>query len=66
MPITDNICFTNFKSHGKLKFVSIFIFDIILYTEKCYKVNTLNMKENNFKNDIGSYKNDETKKNGKK
>lgn len=35
MSITDNICFTNFKSHGKLKFVSKFVFDIILYTEKC-------------------------------
>jgi len=52
MSITDNICFTNFKNDGKLKFVSIFVFDIILYTEKCYQVYALNMKENNFKNDI--------------
>lgn len=52
MPITDNICFTNFKTHGKLKIVSTFIFDIILYTEKWYQIYSLNMKENNLKKDI--------------
>lgn len=52
MPISDYICFTNFKTRGKLRFVSTFIFDIILYTEKCYQAYSLNMKENNLKKDI--------------
>lgn len=37
MPVTDYVCLTHFKNRGKLKFVSMFIFDIILFTEKCYK-----------------------------
>lgn len=37
MPGKDYICFTHFKSQDKLKFVLMFIFDIILvFTEKFY------------------------------
>jgi len=52
IPVTDNVCFTNFKNRGKLKFVSMFIFDIILFTEKCYQEYSSNIKNNNFKKDI--------------
>jgi hypothetical protein len=48
LSITDNICFTNFKLHDKLKFV----FDIIHYIEKCYQEYSTNLKDNNFKKDI--------------
>lgn len=37
IPVTDYVCFTNLKNRDKLKFVSVFIFDIILFTEKCYQ-----------------------------
>ncbi|CAI6361435.1 unnamed protein product [Macrosiphum euphorbiae] len=49
IPLTDYVSFTNFKNRGKLKFVSTFIFDIILFTEKCYQAYSSNIKNNNFK-----------------
>jgi len=52
IPVTDYVCFINFKNRGKLKFVSMFIFDIILFTEKCYQEYSSNIKNNNFKKDI--------------
>lgn len=54
VPVTDYVCFTQFKNRGKLKFVSMFIFDIILFTEKCYQAYFSNMKSNNLKK-IPSY-----------
>jgi len=51
-PITDCLTFTNFKTRGNLKFVSTFIFDIILFSETCYQTYSANMKEHNFKKEI--------------
>ncbi|KAF0733687.1 Transposable element P transposase [Aphis craccivora] len=51
-PITDYLNFTNFKSRGKLKFVSTFIFDIILFSETCYQTYSAKMKDHNFKKEI--------------
>lgn len=52
MPVTEYVCFTNFKNQGQLKFVSMFVFDIVLFTEKCYRTNYSNIRNNNFKKDI--------------
>lgn len=52
MAVTDYISYTNFKTRGGLKLVSEFIFDIILSTEKAYKMYSLKMRNSNFKKEI--------------
>jgi len=51
-PITNCLTFTNLKTRGNLKFVSTFIFDIILFSETCYQTYSANMKEHNLKKEI--------------
>lgn len=52
IPITDCISFTALKSRGGLKFVSVFVMEIISFTEKVHKATVLRqIRKNNLKGD---------------